>query len=77
MKLIEKLSAVKSKACASFLALAMAVLVPSVAFADLATVIEPKITSLVTEVTSVAGVVVLVVLAVIGAKVVFSLLKKA
>lgn len=71
------LSKYGNQTLAAVCALAFAVMIPSAAHADLATTIEPKITAIVTDVTAAAGVVVLVVLAVVGAKVVYGLIKKA
>lgn len=68
----------KAKYVASVGAVSTALLVPGAAFAgDLADAVTPGVNSLVTEVSAVVGVVALVVLACVGAKVVFSLLKKA
>lgn len=78
MKYLEKLSCMKSKAYASLMVFALAVMIPAVAFADgWVETIEPKITVLVADVTAIGGVLVLVVIAMITAKVVFGLLKKA
>lgn len=79
MKLLQKLSCMKSRAHAAIMAFALATLVPAAAFAanDWVTAIEPKITLLVADVTAIGAVLVLVVIAMITAKVVFGLLKKA
>ena len=72
------LQKVKTSRPAAFItAMFMAVMVPSLAHADLADVIKTPVEGIVTDVTAAAGVVVLVVVAVVGAKVVFGLLKKA
>lgn len=69
----------RSRIYATMCAIALAVLVPGAAFAagDMETAITPKIDNLVSEIIAISVVVVGVVLAVVAAKVVFGLLKKA
>lgn len=68
-----------SRAAGIVTAMFMAVMVPSVAFADtgMTAAISTGVNGIVTDITSAVGVIVLVVLAVVGARVLFSLLKKA
>lgn len=79
--MIDKLKSLKNGAYAALCALSLSVLVPSAALAgNLSTAISDGITGtdgILADLTSCVGVVVLIVLAVVGAKVVFSLLKKA
>lgn len=69
----------RSRIYAAMCTFALAVLVPGAAFAagDLETAISPKISDLISEIVGIAVLVVGVVLAVVSAKVVFGLLKKA
>lgn len=69
----------RSRVYASMCTFALAVLIPGAAFAasDLSTAITPKIDDLLVEVVAISVMVIGVVLAVVAAKVVFGLLKKA
>lgn len=79
--MLDKLKSCKTRAYAALCALSLAVLVPSSAFAgDLSDAISTGITGangILTDLAACIGLVVLIVLAVVGAKVVFGLLRKA
>jgi TrbC/VIRB2 family. len=72
------LSKHSNQAWAAVCALAVTVLVPGAAHAgDLTDAIKDGVNGIVTDLTSAVGVIVLIVLAVVGAKVVFGMLKRA